>query len=130
LGTHDQTTSAAGQDAGSSIRRKETAFTFNREIYASWSKGGLVWLRPDDGTNGDGADQDPRPLQQLQHVFSTSSAVAEEVASADLPGDSGELNRSSLKNNKDHTSSANQEKRGSPPDQNAGPLSLTLFSIC
>ncbi|WP_148208248.1 hypothetical protein [Methanosphaerula palustris] len=42
LGTHDRTTSAAGQDGGSSIRRKETAFTFNREIYSSWSKGSLV----------------------------------------------------------------------------------------
>jgi hypothetical protein len=127
LGIHDQTTSAAGQDAGSSIRRKETAFTFNREIYSSWSKGSLVWLRPDDGEGGDLDDQDPRPLQQLQHVFSTSSAVAEEMPTTDPPADGGELTRSSLKNNTDHTSSANREKRGSPPDQSAGPLSLSRY---
>ena len=125
LSTHDQTTAAAGKDSGSSIRRKETAFTFNREIYSSWSKGSLVWLRPDDG---DGADQDPRPLQQLQHVFSTSSAVAEEMPTADPPADGGEKNGSSLKNNKDHTSSADREKRGNPPDQGVPPLPLARNS--
>ena len=44
-----------------------------------------------------------------------------------MPADGGKLNRSSIKNNKDHTSSADREKRGSTPDQSVDPLSLSRF---
>jgi hypothetical protein len=128
LGTHDRTTSAAGQDAGSSIRRKETAFTFNREIYSSWSKGSLVWLRPDDGDGGDGSDPDPTRFQHFQHVFSTFSATAENETAANPESDSGKEEGSSIKNNKDNTFSANREKRGNTIDQGVSSLPPSRYS--
>jgi hypothetical protein len=128
LSTHDQTTSAAGQDGGSSIGRKETAFTFNREIYSSWSKGGLVWLRPDDDDGGDGADPDPRFFHHFQHVFSTFSSIDEKKAAGDLPADYGKEEGSSIKNNKDPFFSSNQEKRGNTIDQGASSLPPSRYS--
>jgi hypothetical protein len=98
-----------------------------REICLSWTKDGLVWLWPDDGY---GTDPDLHFFQHFQHVFSTFSATAKKNSEANPEPDSGKEEGSSIKNNKDYLFSANRKKRGSTPDQNAGSLSLTLFSIC
>ncbi|ACL16713.1 hypothetical protein [Methanosphaerula palustris] len=128
LSTHDQTTSSAGQDGGSSVGRKETAFTFNREIYSSWSKGSLVWLRPDDHDGGDAADPEPNSFHQLQHLFSISSAVDEKNSPTDAPADCGKEEGSSIKKNKKELFSSNEITKEVSLDQRAGPVPPLRYS--
>jgi len=40
------------------------SFTFNREIYASWSRGGLVWLASVEEAGPPGDDDDQKGGQQ------------------------------------------------------------------
>ena len=53
------------------------AFTFNREIYSSWERGGRVWLaEPEDGDNTQDPDSGEDDLLHLLHVSCTFAADA------------------------------------------------------
>jgi len=118
LATLEKATTTAGEDGGASVRRRVTAFTFNREIYSSWTKGGLVWLRPDDGTSPDPCAGD---FQRFQHIFSTFSAGAENKTGHDLATYGGDNQESSSICTEGSLFSADLKSTHSPPDTDAEP---------
>ncbi len=61
----DRTVVTDGEDGASSMRRRTNAYTFDRELYRSWSLGGSVWL-----------DDDPDHPSASQQSFSNPQQTA------------------------------------------------------
>lgn len=118
LGTLDKSISSPDDSGSGTIRRRLTAFTFNREIYATWTRGGLVWLTPKDG---DGPDSGGDDLQHLQQFFSSFSATAENESGRITPPNSGETIESARVQNREPSFSAD---RGST--QSTGSVSASV----
>ncbi len=78
VGAIEQTISSRHDDGEGTIRRRVVAFTFDRELYASWIRGGLVWLAPIDEADPspDNDNDPPDGLQQLQQYRSSTAAGA------------------------------------------------------
>jgi len=64
----DRTVVTDEEAAGLSMRRRTNAYTFDRDLYKSWSLGGTVWLDDND---------DPDHPSALQQSFSSPSEIAE-----------------------------------------------------
>jgi len=108
-----------------SVRRRMTVFTFNREIYASWSQRGLVWLAPDDDHDPDSDDSD---FQHFQQTFSTFSAVAEKKPEPDPAANDRDTDRSSCVHNENILLSADLKNTHSPPIAGADPSVCLRYS--
>ncbi|WP_440950246.1 hypothetical protein [Methanosphaerula subterraneus] len=76
VGAIEQTISSRNDDGEGTIRRRVVAFTFDRELYASWIRGGLVWLAPIDEADPSPDNDPPDGLQQLQQYCSSTAAGA------------------------------------------------------
>ena len=77
------------EEEGISVRRRTEAFAWDRELYRQWMNGGACWLDHDPKSG----DDDSGDFQQLQHVFSSFSATAEnENGTSSVPGSSKEDN--------------------------------------
>ncbi len=68
----DRTVVTEGEEGGSSMRRRTNAYTFDQELFRSWSRGGAVWLDDDDDPDYPSASQQsPAIPRSLLHNSKT-----------------------------------------------------------